>query len=372
MNASTRNNLILALRIATTLLFVFSAVAKLYPIEAFEKQLVDLGFASWNTAPFLSRGIIGFEAFLGLAFLQKNYLRSFFIPATAALLVVFCVHLGYTIFSTGNSGNCGCFGQLIKMTPLEALIKNIVTLGMLGYLYTLTKNYERKNIAFPTALLVLTYVGLFIAFPIKSYTTTTDEKGMATFDSIAPLSTSQPDYKPTADTVVEVVKDLVTKDKTKTSDIKSGAATVTKKDTVSKQATKSTPAYTPKVSIYGGFKNFSDGVTANVDKGTSIVCMLSLECEHCMETARQIGELSKEQKLPPVYFLFFGSPGELDHFFEVAKCKYPYKIVEPQVFFPLLGDISSPPRVSVLKEGNIVADFDNDSFSKDKLKKAID
>ena len=135
---------------------------------------------------------------------------------------------------------------------------------------------------------------------------------------------------------------------------------------------KTAPAYTPKVSIYAGFKNFSDGVTANVDKGTSIVCMLSLECEHCMETARQIGELNKEQKLPPVYFLFFGSPGELDHFFEVAKYKFPYKIVEPQVFFPLLGDIPSPPRVSVLKEGNIVADFDNDSFSKDKLKKAIE
>ncbi len=373
MDASTRNNLILALRIATTVLFVFSAVTKLFPIEAFEKQLVDLGFASWNTAPFLSRGIIGFEAFLGFAFLQKNYLRSFFIPATAALLVVFCVHLGYTIYTTGNSGNCGCFGQFIKMTPLEALIKNIITLGLLGYLYTLTKNYERKNMALPTALIVLTYVALFIAFPIKSYTTTTtDENGLTTFDRIAPVSSTQPDYKPAADSVVAVVKDIVSKDKNKTTESKSIASPVTKKDTVTKQVTKTIPAYTPKVSIYGGFKNFSDGVTANVDKGTSIVCMLSLECEHCMETARQIGELSKEQKLPPVYFLFFGSPGELDHFFDVAKCKYPYKIVEPQVFFPLLGDISSPPRVSVLKEGNIVADFDNDSFSKDKLKKAIE
>ena len=145
MNASTRNNLILALRLSTTVLFVFSAVSKLYPIEAFEKQLVDLGFASWSAAPYLSRAIIGFEAFLGLAFLQKNYLRSFFIPATAALLLVFCAHLTYTLYTTGNSGNCGCFGQWIKMTPLEALIKNILTLGMLGYLYTLTKNYEHKK-----------------------------------------------------------------------------------------------------------------------------------------------------------------------------------------------------------------------------------
>ncbi|MBC7486261.1 MAG: hypothetical protein H7282_05885 [Cytophagaceae bacterium] len=369
MNASTRNNLILALRIATTVLFVFSAVSKLYPIEAFEKQLVDLGFASWTTAPYLSRAIIGFEAFLGFAFLQKNYLRSFFIPATMVLLVVFCLHLSYTLYTTGNSGNCGCFGQWIKMTPLEALIKNVVTLGMLGYLYTLTANYETKRIIVPAVLLGGTYLALFIAFPIKSYVTTASGNNIV--DSSSASADTTPVYKPASDTLLSVIQKLVSKEKTKTVETKS-LATTTKKDSVVKTVTQTAPSYTPKVSIYAGFKNFSDGVIANVDKGTSIVCMLSLECEHCMETARQIGELSKEQKLPPVYFLFFGSPGELDHFFDVAKCKYPYKIVEPQVFFPLLGDIPSPPRVSVLKEGNIVADFDNDSFSKDKLKKAIE
>ena len=223
MNASTRNNLILALRIATTVLFVFSAVAKLYPIEAFEKQLVDLGFASWTSAPYLSRAIIGFEAFLGFAFLQKNYLRSFFIPATAALLAVFCIHLAYTIYTTGNSGNCGCFGQLIKMTPLEALIKNIVTLGLLGYLYTLTKNYERKNVALPTALLVLTYVGLFIAFPIKSYGTNYNET--IPLDSNATTDTT-PVYKPSADSVVSVVKEIIAKDKTITKETTSPASTL--------------------------------------------------------------------------------------------------------------------------------------------------
>ncbi|HSZ72213.1 MAG TPA: MauE/DoxX family redox-associated membrane protein [Cytophagaceae bacterium] len=370
MNASTRNNIILTLRLTTTALFLFSAVAKLYPIEAFEKQLVDLGFASWTTAPYLSRAIIGFEAFLGLAFLQKNYLRSWIIPLTAGLLVVFCLHLGYTIYTTGNSGNCGCFGQLIKMTPLEALIKNIITLGLLGYLYKLTAHYEKKKILVPSALLAVTYIGLFIAFPVKSYGTHFNEEASVADTVKAALQDTLPSSKPLEDTLITVVKEIIGKEKT-TVDTKT-TLTPTKKDTVAKTLTTSASAYAPKVSIYAGFKNFSDGVSANVDKGTSVVCMLSLECEHCMETARQIGELSKEQKLPPVYFLFFGSPGELDHFFDVAKCKFPYKIVEPQVFFPLLGDVPSPPRVSVLKEGNIVADFDNDSFSKEKLKKAIE
>ena len=39
------------------------------------------------------------------------------------------------------SGNCGCMGQAIPMTPLEALIKNLITIGLLIYLY---KNVQEK------------------------------------------------------------------------------------------------------------------------------------------------------------------------------------------------------------------------------------
>jgi hypothetical protein len=369
MNHNTKQKLILSLRLLIGALFIFSAVAKLYPIEAFEKQLVDLGFASWASAPFLSRAIIGFEAFLGIAFFQKNYLRSIILPATAALLVAFCAHLSYVIYTTGgNSGNCGCFGQLLPMTPIEALAKNILTLGLLGYLYSLTKTYETKKSILPLALLGGTYLALFLAFPVKSYVT----DFIPAVDSTLIQTEQMLQQDLTIDTMrtnVDTVKKEIG-----TNPVKIEKTTTAKSDTSKKNqvVAKNTVVYTPKTSIYASFKNYSDGIVANVDKGTSIVALLSLECEHCMETARKIGELSKEQKIPPVYFLFFGSPGELDHFFDVAKYRFPYKIIEPQVFFPLLGDNPSPPRISVLKEGNIVADYNFESFSKEKLKKAIE
>ena len=372
MNANTKKNLILSLRVLIGALFIFSAVAKLYPIEAFEKQLVDLGFASWSTAPFLSRAMIGFEAFLGFAFFQKNYLRSLVIPATAILLLAFCAHLGYIIYTTGgNSGNCGCFGQLLPMTPIEAIVKNIATLGLLGYLYSLTVNYEKKKPKTPIVFFASTYFVLFLLFPVKLYVTDFNETTTALNDSSAIIPTQFVD----SDTVASIIPSLDSVNKTtQTKKVvienkKQPIVDTSKKNQV---VVKNTVSYTPKTSIYAAFKNYSDGVTANVDKGTSIVCLLSLECEHCMESARVIGELSKEQKIPAVYFLFFGSPGELDHFFEVAKCKFPYKIIEPQVFFPLLGDNPSPPRITVLKEGNSVADFNFETFSKEKLKKAIE
>ena len=117
-------------------MFLLSAVAKSFPIWAFEKQLVDLGIVDWCKAPYLSRLIIALETAIAIAILQKNYLKSFVIPLTIVLLAAFCIHLGIQMVQHGAmNGNCGCFGQLIPMTPLEAFIKNIITIGLLIYLY---------------------------------------------------------------------------------------------------------------------------------------------------------------------------------------------------------------------------------------------
>ena len=49
----------------------------------------------------------------------------------------------------------------------------------------------------------------------------------------------------------------------------------------------------------------------------------------------------------------------------------PYQIVDPAVFFPLLGDAPAPPRVVYLYNGNVKGDWDFNSFSTDALKAAI-
>ena len=94
-------------------LFVVSAVAKMFPIWAFEKQLVDLGLMSWCLAPYFSRALIAVELALGIMIIQPHYLKRVVIPATIALLVIFCTHLTLEMIKHGAmSGNCGCFGQL--------------------------------------------------------------------------------------------------------------------------------------------------------------------------------------------------------------------------------------------------------------------
>ena len=125
-------NITLISRILISALFLLSAVAKLYPTPLYgitkvfeEGQLIPMGFSS-DFAPFLSRLIIGFEFFIAFAILQSHYIKKLVIPSTILLLSVFCIDLAIDIFG-GVDENCGCFGQLIPMTPMEAFIKNIFT-----------------------------------------------------------------------------------------------------------------------------------------------------------------------------------------------------------------------------------------------------
>ena len=120
------------IRIIISLLFLVSAYAKVYhepsayfSITTFEaKQLVPLGFSS-EISPYLSRILIALEFAIGVLILLPFYLKRIVIPLTIFVLAAFCVHLALQIYLTGNSGNCGCFGTLLPMTPLEAILKNI-------------------------------------------------------------------------------------------------------------------------------------------------------------------------------------------------------------------------------------------------------
>ena len=63
-------------------------------------------------------------------------------PLAFIMIAIFSIHLSTQIF--GDSENSGCFGDLIPMTPLEALIKNIVTLIILAFIYKSSEDIRGK------------------------------------------------------------------------------------------------------------------------------------------------------------------------------------------------------------------------------------
>jgi len=115
--------------------FIFSAYTKLYPIEPFEYTFVDLGIGNWQMAPFIARFLIGLEFLIGFALVLNLLLKKITYKLSLGILGFFCIYLLLQIFISGNKGNCGCFGSAIAMTPLQALIKNIVMILILVSLY---------------------------------------------------------------------------------------------------------------------------------------------------------------------------------------------------------------------------------------------
>ena len=178
-------NITLISRILISALFLLSAVAKLYPTPLYgitkvfeEGQLIPMGFSS-DFAPFLSRLIIGFEFFIAFAILQSHYIKKLVIPSTILLLSVFCIDLAIDIFG-GVDENCGCFGQLIPMTPMEAFIKNIFTILLLLFIYRNVTDREKSSFLLLFNGYLIISVLMFSLLPIA---TNSSNKQVSSFSS---------------------------------------------------------------------------------------------------------------------------------------------------------------------------------------------
>ena len=163
-----------SLRVLISGLFFLSVFAKFYPspnigvIKFFENgQLIDvLGFSE-SIAPFLSRLIIAFELFLAIVILLPHFLKRIVIPVSILLLIGFSTHLSILI-AQGSDGNCGCFGELIPMTPIQALIKNILTIGLLLFLFTRIKPREDSNKFVLPGIFAATTIFMFTYIPLDA------------------------------------------------------------------------------------------------------------------------------------------------------------------------------------------------------------
>src|SRR3989339_2170399 len=172
-------------------LFILSAISKLIPIEAFDLTIVNQGIADWNVAPYLSRFIISIELFLGISFFINPFVKKIAVPFSFLLLVVFCVHLIYLIASGSGSKNCGCFGELIPMSSLEALIKNLILLFLLFLLHKYFIYEKKPNYSFSFAVYSVVFASIFLLFQIKPYNVPPkDESLIQIIDSVQSISPS--------------------------------------------------------------------------------------------------------------------------------------------------------------------------------------
>lgn len=359
-----KKNISWTIRIVVALLFIVSAVAKIskgwisdfpfidfspyFAISTFEvKQLLTLGFSE-TIAPYFSRILIGIEFALGFLLLHNHFLKRITIPATIGLLVVFIIHLSYVTFSVGgNTGNCGCFGELIPMTPIEAIIKNFIAVGLLVWLFQISKNDQKSNFWILTTVTLACILGLFMLAPMKASTTSST---LDTNDIILTDTISQ------AEDTVQVAE------------IKAIDSSKTKVEKIVEEVKKDIG---PKP-VFSGYSEFY----ADIDKGQKILCFFVPGCEHCRDAARDLNALQKKHKdFPQVQIVFMDEEAEkIPDFFKYAGKQFPYKVIDVIPFWTKLGSGKDTPGIVYLHNGNLIKFYDGiaeNAFNSKAIEKVI-
>jgi len=301
------------IRIIISLLFLVSAYAKVYhepsayfSITTFEaKQLVPLGFSS-EISSYLSRILIALEFAIGVLILLPFYLKRIVIPLTIFVLAAFCVHLALQIYLTGNSGNCGCFGTLLPMTPLEAILKNIFAIGLLVILNRLLSKDKSKSIEIFYGFVIYLFfvIAIMILVPVKN-------SSNVTIDS---------NYQIQEDLVLEGPKQMK--------------------------------------SEFGQTLPFAD-------KGRLILCFFAPGCDHCRAAVRSIDSLSKiVEDFPKVEIVFMDEEvDKIPEFFEYAGSEYHYIVLDISTFYDVLTWERDTPGIFYMWNGNILKEFNGTNES---------
>src|SRR3972149_4507541 len=226
------NKLIWILRFIIGSLFILSAILKLFPIEAFDLTIVNQKITNWSLAPYLSRFIISVELFLGISFFVTPFVKKIAIPYSFLFLIFLLFLLNkYFLFE------------------------------------------KQLNYSFAFAVFSIVFAGMFLIFQVKPYNIPPkDESSTKIKDSVKTIAPS------------EIKKEL------DTVQAKEESSIINKKNGT--EETKANPIKS--VSVFASFKDFSDNQNVNLDEGIKLVCLFSLDCEDCMETARKLGQARKD------------------------------------------------------------------------------
>ena len=153
------------LQILLAITFIFSAYTKAVGPGFFEITLMDQGLAP--NRPFagnMARFFIGLEFALGILMILPFYLKQL-MQITFLMLGGFTVHLIY-LWLTGDTENCGCFGEMISMTPEQSIIKNLIMLAVAFVIYKTAKSRQTsKTIIFAFSGVTILSMWLFLPMP---------------------------------------------------------------------------------------------------------------------------------------------------------------------------------------------------------------
>jgi hypothetical protein len=302
--------------IAVGLFFLFAAILKVQDIHLFVAQIY--AYQVVQAPPLLALVAlvtVGVETFLGVALVLG--LRLWFLPhlAVQAMLVVFT---GLIIYAWQVHGltDCGCFGG-VKVPPEQGIAKNLLTMLVAGAAWFGLARCQPDSIADAPAWTPL-------------------RLGPGVLAGLLAVGFSVPGVYGNAEPLPDPVP------------APGGAA----------------DAGAPPAAS-GPFSRFT--VTSDVGesfplgRGTHLVAMLSMTCEHCMAIVPTLNDLAMRPELPPLVALGWEpNPGDFEQFRLLTGAQFPMHNLGSNflVFAELIG--SEPPRLALVRDGQLLQHWDGD------------
>ena len=126
--------------------FIIAAILKLISIDEFEIYIYSFDIFSFLLTTFVSRIIIIGEFILGLFLILKiNYKLTWRLAFIS--LILFTLFLIYVAIFRQDT-NCHCFGELVELSPLESIVKNVVMMILLLVAKTQSSKFKVQSSKF--------------------------------------------------------------------------------------------------------------------------------------------------------------------------------------------------------------------------------
>ena len=361
-------------RLILSFLFVFGAVSKLVSMPFFDGMVAELLLGeNYYDHPsgmlwiqWFTRILVAAELVLGIAILQNKWFKSLVLPATLGMLVIFTIHLFYEGFKQVNGfteGNCGCFGDILPMTNLESIMKNVIGMAIGVFIWF---KYNKDNVF--ASWVAPTFLGLItlftLSFGVKSYeakavATVTEELGLTetlVIDSIIPLEQDP----------VKMEQDAVKENSTPPSTTEEEPKKAEAKDEGLQEEVPAVKQITPSDKTLQLLYTYAPAIESqNLAYGSKIVCLFSMTCSHCQEVYADLVAMKASGKLPNIYLVNYGTEYEQNYFFaQAGNVKSPHTLTEEFPDFKRMLEGKTYPRILYVKDGEILKEWDVDTYEK--------
>lgn len=152
-----------ALKVLLGLVFIVSAVLKVFDMDRFEIYVYSYHFFNLNFSFFVARAAIILELVLGIGLLSQT-MHKLYWWGSVAMLGGYSLLLIYAL-TLGRTDSCHCFGDFLQLDPKQSLVKN----GLLLVLFLLVYKMDSWRTPFRWLILIIAImassIGVFVASP---------------------------------------------------------------------------------------------------------------------------------------------------------------------------------------------------------------